>query len=252
MTYLNRLLLKRFFRRNISAAATRERTFREGEKTKGPWGRVLILAAIILTIIAARFLGLTDYLDQERLRALMELSGVLAPLIYVLLYTLAPALLLPGLPLTILGGILFGPVWGVVYAITGATAGACLAFLIARYAARDWVEGKLKDARLKRLDAEVMRQGWKIVAFTRLIPLFPFNLLNYAFGLTSIGFIPYALTSFICMLPACIAYIVFSSSLIDLFQGRISAKLLIGIVLIALLALIPLGYRTYKNKKRKE
>ncbi|MEN6474944.1 MAG: VTT domain-containing protein [Syntrophaceae bacterium] len=249
LTYLNRLRLKRFFRRNVAAAAARERTFWAGAKTTGPWGRLLLLAALIALIIAARFSGLMEYLDQERLRGLIQLSGFLAPLIYMLGYTIAPALLLPGLPFTILGGILFGPFWGVIYAITGATAGACLAFLIARYAARGWVEDKLKNARLKRLDAEVERQGWKIVAFTRLVPLFPFNLLNYAFGLTSIGFIPYAVTSLICMLPACIAYIVFSSSLIDLLQGRVSASLLIGIALIALVALIPVGYRTFKNKR---
>jgi len=145
------------------------------------------------------------------------------------------------------GGMLFGPFWGVVYTITGATAGACLAFLIARYAARDWVEGKLTSPRWKKLDEGVERNGWKVVAFTRLIPLFPFNLLNYAFGLTKIGFVPYAVTSFICMLPACIAFIVFSSSLLDLLRGRVSLNLIIGAGLIALVSLIPIVY----NRKRK-
>ncbi|HQP31619.1 MAG TPA: (Fe-S)-binding protein, partial [Deltaproteobacteria bacterium] len=106
MTYLNRLRLKRSFCRDLPAAATRERTFHAGQKTRGPWGRLPVLAALIAIIVAARFSGLTDYLDQDSLRALMAQAEVLAPLIYVLTYTLAPALLLPGLPFTILGGVL--------------------------------------------------------------------------------------------------------------------------------------------------
>ncbi len=247
-TYLNRLRMKSRFRKAVPAAASRERTFRAGGESGGVQGRVLVFALIIAAIIAARVTGLTDLLDQERLRGLIKGTGIMAPLIYMGFYAVAPSLLLPGLPLTIAGGILFGPFWGVVYAITGATAGACIAFLIARYAARGWVEGMLTTPRWKRLDEGVQRHGWKVVAFTRLIPLFPFNLLNYAFGLTKIGFLPYAVTSFICMLPACIAFIVFSSSLLDLLKGRLSANLLVGILLIVLISLIPFGYRLYRRR----
>ena len=126
-----------------------------------------------------------------------------------------------------------------IYTIFGATAGACLAFLISRYAARNWIENKLKSPRWKKLDEGVESQGWKIVALTRLIPLFPFNLLNYAFGLTKIGFVPYALATFFCMLPACIAFIVFSSSLLDLLKGRVSPTLLVGIFLVLLISPCP-------------
>jgi uncharacterized membrane protein YdjX (TVP38/TMEM64 family) len=95
----------------------------------------------------------------------------------------------------------------------------------------------------------VETHGWKVVAFTRLIPLFPFNLLNYAFGLTKIGFWPYAVATFICMLPGCIAFIVFSSSLLDLIRGKISTMFIIGIALIGLVSLIPFFYRRYQKKK---
>jgi uncharacterized membrane protein YdjX (TVP38/TMEM64 family) len=164
----------------------------------------------------------------------------------MLLYTVAPVLFLPGLPITIAGGILFGPVWGVVYSITGATAGASAAFLISRYAARGWVEAKLAGPRWRELDRSVLKNGWKIVAFTRLIPLFPFNLLNYAFGLTSIRFLPYAVTSFVCMLPACIAFIVFSSSLPDIIKGNVSPGFIIGILLIVIVSLIPALIRKFR------
>jgi len=99
--------------------------------------------------------------------------GALDPVIYMLIYIVAPTLFLPGLPITIVGGILFGPFWGVFYTITSSTLGACVAFLISRYIAREWVEEKLKNPRWQRLDQGVERYGWKVVAFTRLIPLFP-------------------------------------------------------------------------------
>lgn len=248
MTYLNRIRLKGRFQKSVSALHTRERTFRAAEKPKGALGRVLVLAGIIAAIIAARATGLTDSLDQERLRVFIQSTGLMAPLIYMGFYAIAPSLLLPGLPITIAGGILFGPFWGVVYTITGATAGAYIAFLVARYAARGWVESRLTSPRWKRLDEGVERHGWKVVAFTRLIPLFPFNLLNYAFGLTRIGFIPYACATFFCMLPACIAFIVFSSSLMDLLKGNVSANLLIGAGLVAVVLFIPAAYRMYRKR----
>jgi uncharacterized membrane protein YdjX (TVP38/TMEM64 family)/Fe-S oxidoreductase len=253
LTYWNRIGLKRRFRRIVNAAVTRERTFSAEEAKKGGWaGRLAILSFLVAAIVAVRVTGATRYLDQEMLRGLIEGYGVLAPLVYMMVYTIAPALFLPGLPITIVGGILFGPFWGVVYTITSATAGACLAFLVSRYVARDWVAGKLRSPRWRSLDEGVEKHGWKVVAFTRLIPLFPFNLLNYAFGLTKVGFWPYAVTTFICMLPACIAFIVFSSSLLDLLKGKISVNFLIGIGLVILVSLIPMFYSRYKAKKGKE
>jgi uncharacterized membrane protein YdjX (TVP38/TMEM64 family)/Fe-S oxidoreductase len=252
-TYLNRLRIKHYFKKTINAAASQERTYTASERKKKGWaGRLAILAVLVAAIVAVRMTGATRYLDQEALRQLIAGYGMLAPLIYMLIYTVAPALLLPGLPITIVGGILFGTFWGVIYTITSSTIGACIAFLVSRYVARDWVEEKLRSPRWRRLDEGVEKHGWKVVAFTRLIPLFPFNLLNYAFGLTKIGFWSYAVTTFICMLPACIAFIVFSSSLLDLIRGKVSAMLIIGIALVVLVSLIPLFYSRYQKKKGTE
>ncbi|MEN6317178.1 MAG: VTT domain-containing protein [Syntrophaceae bacterium] len=249
-TYLNRLCIKSFFKKAANASVSRERTCTALEEKKKGWaGRLAILAVLVAAILTVRITGATRYLDQEALRQLIAGYGMLAPLIYMLIYAVAPSLLLPGLPITIVGGILFGPLWGVVYTITSSTIGGCLAFLVSRYVARDWIEGKLRSPRWRRLDEGVEKHGWKVVAFTRLIPLFPFNLLNYAFGMTKIGFWPYAVTTFICMLPACIAFIVFSSSLLDLIKGKISPTFVIGIVLIVMVSLIPFFYRRYQKKK---
>lgn len=209
--------------------------------------KLLIFAGFLAAvIIAVRVTGVQAYLDQERLQKWILGYGAWGPVVYIFIYLVAPSLFLPGLPITLVGGVLFGPFWGVVYAITGSTGGACIAFLVARYMGREWVGNKLKGTNLGKLDEEVERQGWKIVAFTRLIPLFPFNLLNYAFGLTKIKFLHYAVTSFIGMLPACIAFIVFSSSLLDLLKGKVSVQLIVGIVLVVIVSSIPIYYKRQK------
>jgi len=250
-TYLNRLRLKRAFKRKEGFAVTRERTFvpeQVGLK-KRPWRPLIFLALLVAAIAGVHLSGAAYYLQQDKLRELIAGYGALAPAIYILIYALAPVLLLPGLPITIAGGIMFGPFWGVVYTITGATIGASLAFLVARYVARDWVAARLTGPKWEKLDSEVARHGWKMVAFTRLIPAFPFNLLNYAFGLTKVPFAHYLVATFFCMLPACIAFIVFSSSLLELIKGNISPTALLGIGLIVLVSLIPVLYRLFKKRQ---
>ncbi|MBF0572851.1 MAG: VTT domain-containing protein [Desulfamplus sp.] len=252
-TYINRIRLKSNLKKQHPTHLTRERDFipmsnnYESNKVSsyesgkgGNLKKIIILLLIAAAVAGIRFSGLLDNFDSETLRKTVADWGVFAPVIYILIYTIAPVLFLPGLPITIVGGIIFGPVWGVIYTIIGATAGASLSFLISRYIARDWIKAKLTGSLWKQLDIDVEKNGWKIVAFTRLVPVFPFNLLNYAFGITSIKFVPYVVTSFICMLPACIAFIVFSSSLLDLLKGNVSTGLIVGIALICLVALIPM------------
>jgi uncharacterized membrane protein YdjX (TVP38/TMEM64 family)/Fe-S oxidoreductase len=253
-TYLNRLRLKRGFKRKEGFAVTRERTFvpDSGKPNKRSWKPLIFLALLVAAVISVHMSGAAGYLQQDKLRELIAAYGALAPAIYILIYSLAPVLFLPGLPITIAGGIMFGPFWGVVYTITGATIGASLAFLTARYVARDWVAAKLSGPRWAKLDSEVEQHGWKVVAFTRLIPAFPFNLLNYAFGLTKVPFAHYVIATFVCMLPACIAFIVFSSSILDLVRGNISPASLLGIGLIVLVSLIPVLYRRFRKPQAAE
>lgn len=250
-SYLNRLLLKRKFRRMGGVAVLRERTFSAEPESvrKLSWKPFVLLALLAAAVAGVHLSGAGRYLQQDQLRGLIAGYGALAPAVYILIYSLAPVLFLPGLPITIAGGILFGPFWGVVYTITGATIGASLAFLTARYLARDWVASKLTGPGWARLDREVERHGWKVVAFTRLIPAFPFNLLNYAFGLTKIPFSHYLVATFFCMRPACIAFIVFSSSLLDLIRGNLSPTALVGIALVVAVSLIPLIYRRFKARR---
>jgi len=209
--------------------------------------RPLIFLLLILAIVAVQYFHLEQYLDEERLRQFGAAHRVLLPLLYLAVWTVGP-LFLPGLPILLAGGVLFGPVWGVVYTAIGSTAGAGLVFLVARYLARDWVAGKLAGTRLTSLDGQVARHGWKIVAFTRLVPVFSYSLLNYAFGLTRISFRSYLAATFVCMLPTTIAFVYFSSNLLSLVHGRISRGLVIGVILVLIVSLIPVIYKWRKAK----
>jgi uncharacterized membrane protein YdjX (TVP38/TMEM64 family) len=164
----------------------------------------ILLVAVLLVLIGLALV----FRDQMRVEILLEqirALGPWGPLAFILLYAIAPPLFVPGFPLTLAGGALFGPVWGTLYSLVGATSGATLAFYIARYLASDWVEQRTKGI-AKRLKEGVEQEGWRFVAFTRLVPLFPFNLLNYAFGLTKIKPSHYIVTSFFAMLPGAAAY----------------------------------------------
>ncbi len=213
------------------------------------------IALIVLIpgfFIAFRYFGLGAYLDEESLKDWIAGFGLLAPLVYILIYSLAPAFMIPGLLITVVGGVLFGPLWGVVYVIIGATIGAGVAFQVARLLGRDFIEARVIKAKSEKwalLDRQVETNGWKIVAFTRLIPLFPFNFLNYAFGLTKVRFITYLWASFVFMLPGAAAYVIFSSSFLNLLKGRVSKEFVIGVLLVIIVSLIPIFYKKLKTKR---
>ena len=211
-----------------------------------PLAFLALLGAIIFTV---RYFQLDQYLEKEHLRQVIAAYGIWGPVVYVFIWVAAPPLFLPGLPIGLAGGIIFGPFWGVIYTIFGSTAGATLAFLVARYLARDWVAAKLAGTRLATLDDKVGQQGWKVVALTRLVPLFPYNLLNYAFGLSKISLTAYVLTTFFFMLPMTVAIIYFSANILDLLRGNITWGVVIGIILIALVGLIPVFYKKLKTKR---
>ncbi|MDH5612074.1 MAG: VTT domain-containing protein [Gammaproteobacteria bacterium] len=161
---------------------------------------LLLVAAGIGAVIVYR-----DQLDAAALQVWIENAGAAAPLLFMLVYIVGTIFFFPGSVLTLLGGALFGPMLGTFYNLTAATIGAMLSFLVARFLASDWVANKT-GGRLKQLINGVENEGWRFVAFVRLVPLFPFNLLNYALGLTRISFTQYSLATYVCMLPGAIAY----------------------------------------------
>lgn len=167
----------------------------------------MLRIALLLLLIAGTGLALNyrDAIDPSSLKGWLAGFGIAGPLIYMLAYALATVLFFPGSVLTLAGGAIFGPLWGTFINLTGATLGASIAFLIARYLAGDWVEQR-SGGRARQIKEGVESEGWRFVAFVRLVPLFPFNLLNYALGLTRIRFSHYVITSYLCMLPGALAY----------------------------------------------
>ena len=144
----------------------------------------------------------------------IEQLGFWAPILFISLYTLATVLFVPGTILTLGAGAVFGIVKGSIYVSIGATLGATAAFLVGRYLARAWIARKIEgNPRFKDIDQAVADQGWKIVGLTRLSPVFPFTLLNYAFGLTQVRLSHYFLASWIGMLPGTVMYVYIGSLL---------------------------------------
>jgi uncharacterized membrane protein YdjX (TVP38/TMEM64 family)/rhodanese-related sulfurtransferase len=195
---------------------------------------------ILLLVSIGLAVSYRDQFHVEALQAGVKTAGVWAPLLFMLVYAIAAVLFLPGTVLTLAGGALFGPVWGAFYNLTGATLGAGLAFLVSRYLASDWVSRR-SGRRLKQLINGVEGEGWRFVAFVRLVPLFPFNLLNYALGLTRIPFRHYLLASYFGMLPGAIAYTYLGYAGREAVAGGegLIQKVLLALALLAVVAFLP-------------
>lgn len=208
--------------------------------------RFTLLAALLAGIAVAAVYR--EQFSATELQNWMQDAGVAAPLVFMALYAAATVLFLPGSFLTITGGALFGPVWGTFYSLTGATLGATLAFLIARYLASDWVARKA-GGRLKQLIGGVEAESWRFIAFVRLVPLFPFNLLNYALGLTRIKLLHFIVTSYICMLPGSIAFTYLGYAGREAAAGS-AGSIQKGLLALGLLALIVFLPRLIRRMRR--
>lgn len=185
--------------------------------------------AVLVAAVAASFY----YLPRTRewveafLNRVDEL-GAWGPVLLAGIYVPASVLMVPGSLLTLGAGYAFGLVRGLLAVSVGSTLGACAAFLISRYLAREWVERKVADnPKFRAVDRAVGRQGFKIVLLTRLSPVFPFNVLNYVYGLTSVSFPRYALATWLGMLPGTVMYVYFGSAaknLADVATGNAAAR----------------------------
>lgn len=195
-----------------------------------PWVRPLLLGlALVAMLVAAKVFGLGVRLGE--LRTWILGLGAWGPVVFIALYAVAVVAAIPGSVLTIAAGAMFGSVLGVGVVSIASTLGAAMAFAVARWFARDsvarWLSRSEKFAKLDRMTNE---HGAIMVAITRLVPLFPFTLLNYGFGLTRVPFRTYVLWSWICMLPGTILYVVGADAVTKgLAEGRVPWPL-VGVV----------------------
>jgi uncharacterized membrane protein YdjX (TVP38/TMEM64 family)/rhodanese-related sulfurtransferase len=195
----------------------------------------LLLAAMAVSAIVHR-----DQISFATLDAWLASLGPWAPIGHMMLFALGTVAFVPGVVFSLGGGALFGPFWGTLWNLTGATLGATLAFLVARYIAGQWVAGKAGGL-LKRLIDGVDAEGWRFVAFVRLVPLFPFNLSNYALGLTRIPLRDYVIATIVCMIPGAVAYTWLGHAGRGALSGEASAVRygLLGLGLLAAIAVLP-------------
>ncbi len=175
----------------------------------------LVVIAVVVAglIITAKQLGVTGYINDALRNSLewIDSLGWWGPIIFALIYIIATVAFMPGSILTLGAGVIFGVIQGSIYVFIGATIGATAAFLVGRYLARDWVSQKIAgNLKFKAIDDAVGREGLKIVLLTRLSPVFPFNLLNYAFGITGVSLRDYFFGS-VGMIPGTIMYVYIGS-----------------------------------------
>lgn len=216
------------------------------------WVRpVILVVALIAAVVLAKMFGLGSRLGE--LRGWIGSLGAWGPVAFVFLYAVAAVAALPGSALTIAAGALFGSVTGIIVVSLGSMLGASAAFLIARYFARDAVRRWLsRSDRLHKLDELSEKHGAIIVAITRLVPLFPFDLLNYGFGLTKVRFWTYFWWSWLCMLPGTILYVVGADAITKgLKEGKVPWPL-VGVLLAAVALVILLVQRARRLLKQRE
>ena len=181
-----------------------------------------------------------DAFDVAAVQTRIEAMGAVAPVAFVAIYAIAAVLFVPGSALTLAAGALFGPIAGALYSLAGATIGATLAFLLARYLVGDWVRRRTGQ-RLGELVEGIEREGWHFVAFVRLVPLFPYNVLNYALGLTRIPLAPYVAATLVCMAPgaAAYSYLGYAGGVALGGGGKAVKAALWALALLGLVALLP-------------
>jgi uncharacterized membrane protein YdjX (TVP38/TMEM64 family) len=199
-----------------------------------PWLRpVLLIVILLVAVIAARTLGLGGRLDE--IRSWILGFGPLGPAVFVAVYASAVVVAIPASVLTIAAGAMFGSVQGVVLVSIASTLGAALAFSVARWFARPSVSRWLENnPRFRTLDGMTREHGAAVVAVTRLVPIFPYTLLNFGFGLTGVRFSTYVLWSWLGMIPGTILYVVGADAVTTgLAEGRVPWPLVAVVVVVA-------------------
>lgn len=204
---------------------------------------------MLLFFLIARWLDLGTGVGD--LRVWIENHGLLGAAVFMLLFALVGVSALPGLPLTIAAGALFGTWKGLLIASFGTTLGATLAFVMARSLAREFVKRRLQDKKVFALvETWSAERGAVTVALTRLFPIFPYSFLNFALGLTALRFRTYIFWSGLCMIPGHLFYVSGADALLKGIEtGEVPWKLvfLAGGVVVLLLALLPWARRSLKE-----
>lgn len=189
--------------------------------------KLLIACLLFGTVVYALHLsGLFDLLvNLSHLQEIVRRYGTLGYSLYILLFIIATLCLMPGSVLVIVGGVVFGPVWGTLLSLMAATLASSLSFLLARCLGRNLLLKYVGHTSVfQAIEKGIIRNGTDFLILTRLIPLFPYNIQNYAYGLTAISFWPFTFISAITTLPGLLVYTLLASELAS--EGLTSAFIL--------------------------
>lgn len=205
-----------------------------------------LIALLFLIVFAVRHYGLSDGLSPELVQERVNSFGMAAPVVFAGIYALATILFLPGTIFTLAGGALFGPLLGTLYVVIGATVGAVIAFVIARYLGGSFIEDlmKRKFQTLHAYNHTLEKKGLATVLFLRFVPLFPFNGLNFALGVTKVRLKDYFIGTLFGIIPGSFVYAYFGDSLASLAVG----KIILAVLLILVLSLVIFLYRKLGRK----
>jgi len=214
-----------------------------------PYWKLVTLIVIVLAIVAAfKFTPLDiGQFTPTKVKEFILSFGTLAPLVFIALYAArAVVLVIPVGVMSLAGGLAFGKWLGTVYILIGATIGSCLSFLIARYLGRSFIESFqwLHKGRIKKFDEKAADEGFKVILFMRLVPLFQYDAVNFGAGLSNIRFRDFALASLIGMIPGGFINALLGSSL----ENIISLQFFLALGAFVLLMFIPLIYKKLKKK----
>jgi len=194
-----------------------------------------------------------EALTPSALRDYIQGFGPAAPLIYILAYALNTISVIPPIAgLSLAAGLAFGQLWGALYLMLAALIGTSLTFLISRFFGRSMVERLLKG-KFKQLDQSLARRGFLTVLFFRVVPIIPYEVLNYAGGLSKIRFKDYFLATLLGLIPGVVIAAFFGGSLGEVkgLRDLLSAKFIAACVALIVIMLIPFIYQQIKNKKKR-
>lgn len=213
---------------------------------------VILLAALILVLLAFRFTPLREYFTPHYIQSIVDQAGFWAPMVFILLYAAGICLFIPGVVLTGIGAVVFGPYWGFVYVWVGGMIGAAASFALARTLGREYA-GSLVGGRLRKYDEAIERNGFATVLYLRLIYA-PFNLTNLGLGLTRVHFSDYIVGTGLGIIVGTFIITLFIGSIRDVWAsgdwGRlISAKVLFPFGLFLLSLMIPKAIKKIRGEK---
>ena len=210
---------------------------------------IIICLLVVALLVISNMSGLFKNTNLEGVKNYILSFGVLAPAIYIIMFTLVPLTLFPDSVLAVAGGTVFGLFWGTVYTIIGAAIGGTLSFYISRTFGRDTVE-KLIKHKAKWLEDGVEKQGFMVILASRLIPLIPFDIISYGAGLSKIKYAEFISASVIGVIPGVLAYTNLGDKAVDIYSWKFILSVLILLALCAVSLYVKKGLHCKAYKKR--